>query len=219
MPYGIHWEWRGFGTLEPGVEERIRRLPLAYPTARSVTDHYIWAPGLTTNIKLRSWSSGTSLKFKRLLRNDAQLGVQLWMELEEEDYQFPIAPAAIANLQDELKVELGMTAVRWTDETLLTRLRAAGAQLVRISKLRWLFRWQTDARLAFVDLAELSCPVRTFTVGVEDALGITDAHDARQTGEARDLVLEAKESLGLPDGLTRLSYLEAVASWQENGFL
>lgn len=219
MPYGTHWEWRGFGTLDQSVRERITRLPRAYPTPHSVTDQYVWMPGLKTNIKLRSWPGGASLKFKRLLSDDARHGVQLWMEREEEDYQFPIAPAAIANLQDELKVELGMTAGRWTDETLLTRLRAAGAQLVRISKLRWLFRWQRDARLAFVDLAELSCPVRTFTVGVEDALGITDAHDARQTGEARDLVLEARESLGLPDGLTRLSYLEAVASWQENGFL
>ncbi len=219
MPYGTHWEWRGFGTLDPEVEERIMRLPRAYPTPRSVTDQYIWTPGLTTNVKLRSWSGGASLKFKRLLQNDAEIGLQLWMEREDEDHQFPVTRGTIAELEDELNVELGVSGERCTYGSLLAGLGSARVKLIPVEKLRWLFRWPSDVGHVFVDLAELGRPVHTQTVGIEDALGTSGVDDDQLTGMARDLVLEARESLGLPDGLRRLSYLEAVASWEEKGLV
>jgi hypothetical protein len=213
MPYGIHWEWRGFGTIEPDLRKRISQLPLAYPTARKVTDRYLWTPALTTNIKLRLWRDGASLKFKRSCDEHSAHGAELWAESLAEDFIFPLTPDVVALLSEELGVDLGQPRNLADPKALLHEVGAAGVRVVTVEKTRWLHQWQEGAFRTFVEAARITSPHHVHTVGIEDHMGL-DAVSSRQAiDSALQAVVRARESLSLPGNLQSQSYLSAIAKW------
>ncbi len=219
MPYGLHWEWRGFGGLDRQLKHRITQLPLAYPTARAITDRYLWVPGLGTNIKLRSWPGGASLKFKHRHRSDPEGAMGLWVERAEEDHLFPLPPSVIARLSAELSRELPPKDGAWEYDELLAGLNGAGVQVIAVEKRRRLFRWSDDDRTAFVDLSDIQSPERIGTVGIEDGMGLSDASTPTAVAAAREAVVTARNQFGLPANLKEASYLEALATWARGGCL
>ena len=79
MADGTHWEWRGFGHAEEGFRREFERLPLKYSTPwEETTDEYVWFPGGSINVKLRSGGSQEGLKLKRFLETSGDL--ELWLE-------------------------------------------------------------------------------------------------------------------------------------------
>ena len=189
------------------------RLPLAYPIARTVTDEYLWVDGLDTNIKLRSWPNGASLKFKHKLESAPEHGTDLWQEDLQQDFAFPLEGEAISLLTQLLGRDLGLRSPVLDPGTLLQAIRNRGVKAVTVSKLRWLYSW-TDGRLrTFVELAELSTPVEQVTVGIEDCHDLSERSSEHELKLAQDAVVETKRSLGLPGGLISGSYLTVVAKW------
>jgi len=213
----MHWEWRGFGRLDSNLRDRIAQLPLAYPTARTITDRYLWVPDLGTNIKLRSWPGGASLKFKHRYRSDPTDVLGLWIERPEEDHLFPLPPSVIAQVSAELRRELRTKDGTWDCDELLAELDTTGVQVITVEKWRRLFRWSRDDSAAFVELAEIQSPERIGTVGIEDGMGLSDASVPAAVATAREVVLLAKDQLGLPAKLKEASYLEALATWARGG--
>jgi hypothetical protein len=213
----MHWEWRGFGRLDPRLRERIAQLPLAYPTARTITDRYLWVPGLGANIKLRSWPGGTSLKFKYPYRSDPTDEMGLWIERPEEDHLFPLPPSVVTQVSTELCRELRPKDGTWGCDELLAELHATGVQVVTVQKWRRLFRWSHEDSVAFVELAEIQSPEQIETVGIEDGMGLSDASVPAAVATAREVVLTAKDQFGLPANLKETDYLEALATWAGGG--
>ena len=215
----MHWEWRCFGRLDPHLRDRIAQLPLAYPTARAVTDRYLWVPGLGTNIKLRSWPGGGSLKFKRCYRRDPTDAMGLWIERPEEDHPFPLPPSVVARVSAELCREIRPKEGTWDCDELLAALDATGVHVIAVQKWRRLFRWSQQDSSAFVELAELRSPEQIETVGIEDGMGLSDISVPAAVATAHDVVVTAKAQFGLPANLKEASYLTALATWVRGGSL
>ena len=98
MAFGAHWEWRGFGALDPALRRRLESLPRKFATRQRLADEYLFVPGCPLNVKLREGD----LKFKRML--EVSQGLEQWLEDESENYPFPVAP----ELAEKLARELGI---------------------------------------------------------------------------------------------------------------
>jgi len=219
MAYGIHWEWRGFGAVDPEVERRISALPAAEVPERSVTDRYLWVPGATRNVKVRVWPGGGSLKVKRLLSAGAPSGPSLWREDPEEDYPLPIAASVLARVVKPLGIELsGRAGAAIADPHVLVELvrGAAGeCRIVEVRKRRRTFEWRAGAVPLLVELAEIAAPERTASVGIEDAAGLSARSPDTALAAARWAVIEGIPLFGA--GLRSLTYPQAVAEWARGG--
>lgn len=210
MAIGEHWEWRGFGSLPPGVRLRIEALPLKFPEPQRITDEYFWLPGVRINVKLRKEGAFESLKFKRLV--EASGGLERWCEDAAETYPFPLGPDVVGKLFAELGMppRVPPVAARDAAEALLAlrRLAPSVARVV-VEKMRWQREWDGGApcrsgwggghRGVIVEIAEVFSPERITSIGIED--------------EAREAVEAARSELGLPAGLRTLSYLDALGVW------
>ena len=209
MAIGEHWEWRGFGSLSPGVRSRIEALPLKFPEPQRITDEYFWLPGVRINVKLRREGDIESLKFKRLLEESR--GIEKWHEDVAETYAFPLAPEVVGKLFRELGVpppEPPAPARDAAEALLALRRLAPSVARVVVDKVRWQREWRGAGpgggrRRVIIEVAEISHPERITSVGVED-----------ETGEA---VEAARADLGLPAGLRTLSYLDALGVWAGGG--
>jgi len=215
MAYGLHWEWRGFGRLDDRVRGRIARLPPLGARPVSVCDQYIWVPGCSVNVKLRSWRSAAGLKFKRLIEHDGNLQVQLWLERPEEDRAFPIQPPVMLELATILDVELPVDRVIADCAEFIAVLQAAAAtvHVIRVEKLRRTFVWGEGANTVLVDLADIHAPIVTTTVGLEDSAHLQDGSSATAVRGAGRSVTAARSDLGLPADLETKSYLDVLPTW------
>jgi hypothetical protein len=219
MAYGLHWEWRGFGTLDPEVRQRIERLPPLFPGDLAGVDSYYWYPGCDVNLKLRDFAARAGVKLKRLHEVDAETGLQLWLEDEREDYPFPLQPDAVRRLGGSLGVDVSPPLRPMGRCTLLTLLRQARPDLVvvAVQKTRSIRRWTAGDREVLVEIAEIASPERVTSVGVEDGAGLADSASEEEMAAAKLDVTAVLEELGLPGALTAGSYLEAVAAWATGG--
>jgi hypothetical protein len=209
----MHWEWRGFGTIDATVRERLEQLPLAYPTARTVTDHYLWTPRLEANIKIRSWRDSANLKFKRLHSVDAACRVQLWIEPAAEDHPFPLGPDVLATLARELGVTLTSDDAGANPSILMDQLGHLGVRLVTIEKHRRLFRWESEQYRTLVDWCEIAAPERVDSLGIEDDCGISSLSTSDEMTLAVEAVATARRTLEVDSILQTRTYLEAIAAW------
>ncbi len=219
MAYGLHWEWRGFGALDPEVRRRIEHLPRLFPGDLAGVDSYYWYPGCDVNLKLRDWEIRAGVKLKRLHDVDAGTGLQLWLEDEREDYPFPLQPDAVHRLADALGVDVSPPPRPMGRCTLLTLLREARPNLVvvAVQKTRSIRRWAAAGREVLVEIAEIASPERVTSVGVEDRAGLSGSASEEEMAAAKRDVTAALEGLGLPGALTAVSYLEAVGAWAAGG--
>jgi hypothetical protein len=219
MAYGLHWEWRGFGALDPEVRRRIENLPRLFPGDLAGVDSYYWYPGCDVNLKLRDFEARAGVKLKRLRDVDAETGLQLWLEDEREDYPFPLQPDAVRRLTGALGVDTSPPPRPMGRCTLLTLLREArpGLVVVAVQKTRSIRRWTAGDREVLVDIAEIASPERVTSVGVEDGAGLVGSASEEEMAAAKLDVTAALGALGLPGTLTAASYLEAVAAWAAGG--
>jgi hypothetical protein len=215
MAYGLHWEWRGFGYLEDAVRKRIAGLrPLDLPR-RKTHDQYVWKPGCAVNVKLRSTDSTSSLKFKRLIRDDRELELQLWLERANEDYAFPIQPQVVSELAKILDIELSVDGSIARPGDLIAVLQDAskGLGVVSVEKSRYAFAWYHGSDAVLVDLTEIRSPVATVTVGLEDTAQLGDYSSEASISAAGLTVAAARAALGLPDGMMAKSYVDVLRTW------
>ncbi len=215
MAYGLHWEWRGFGKLSDRNRARITQLRSIGNWTRKIRDRYLWYPGCRANVKLRSWGASEGLKFKRLVEEDKELKLQLWLERRDEDYAFPVEPNVVRQLAHVLEIELAQFDLAANSEELVDRLRSVAGQVrtVVVQKSRRTYVWQQGDERVLVDLAEIHSPVATTSVGLENLSGLSESSSRDAIGAARRSVVVARTSLELPAGLETLSYVEALARW------
>jgi len=197
------------------VRSRVERMrPLRGAHARLV-DRYLWFPGCAINVKLRSLFGGESLKFKRLVEGDDQRQLQLWLEKAEEDYVFPVARRAVAELSRSMKVDLPTHSdISNSDELLhLLQTSADEVHIVTVRKTRRSYVWSSGEMAVLVDVGEISSPEQTATIGIEDLMNLNEFSSRAKVTEARDSVAAARTEIGLPGELETSSYLHMLTSW------
>jgi hypothetical protein len=57
MAFGVHWEWRGFGSVSDAFFGRYGNLAYEFGPQK-IEDIYIWVPGLEVNLKIREGEEG-----------------------------------------------------------------------------------------------------------------------------------------------------------------
>jgi len=210
MAFGTHWEWRAFGTPP------LRALVAALGSERRLdpddagdgrTDDYLWVPGMRGNVKLREGS----LKFKRFV--EARGGFELWTELEEDVFDFPLTDAAARLVQAELPgtppgsvAEWGTDVDRFKDA--LSHFRPA-VRIVSVRKERITFGQAAPDDSFTVELAEILAPEPTFSIAVE---GPPLAH-SRDHAAGLEKMHEIVHDLGLPGSMRVCGYLPMLARW------
>lgn len=219
MAYGVHWEWRGFGTIDGVTEARILALPAAAVPERMVTDAYLWRPGLRDNVKLREWEGGGSLKVKRQLDPGPGDGTSLWIEEPDEDYGFPLSGAALERVLSVLELDTPgpppAVPVRAADLLAWVAGATPVPRRVEVRKRRRSFVRHRGPVPVLVELAEIDRPERIRSLGIEDMAGLDSTAPAERTALARRCVSEAAAVLGA--GLRVLTYPEAVGIWAGGG--
>ena len=206
MATGIHWEWRGFGQLREPLQSKIASLSPLYPAPIDSRDRYLWFPGCSINVKLRSGLEN-GLKFKRFLKRQGQL--ELWEERAEELYPFPLEPAIFRLLAKTLKFTPNAFPDHpvETESMLLQYLEGSVPQIQVIE----VYKRRTGARLAvpsprgpadvIVEVAHIRSPEPTWSVALEETTGLRDGSSRQRLDRARSVVEAALQYLGLPDGL------------------
>ena len=136
MAWGLHWEWRGFGTVSAAFGERFAQLD-PYLEAQAFEDVYVWAPALSANIKIRI-GADDSLKFKWLRAR--QRPFELWEERAQDLFSFPLQREAwelLAASLGECEIAIGTPPNGPLDRKIVTSaLEKAGCRLVLVRKRR-----------------------------------------------------------------------------------
>ena len=218
MAYGLHWEWRGFGEISQEVRSRVDKLKPLHSSPSKLVDRYLWFPGCTVNVKLRSLYGGESLKFKRLVEGDDHQQLQLWLEKAEEDHAFPLARKAVEELSRAMKVDLPTQTDIANSKELLHLLQTSTdeVQVVTVRKTRRSYVWSSGDKVVLVDLGKISSPEQTATIGLEDLTGLNESSSREKVIAARDAMSAARDAMSLPGELETASYLEALTRWVGN---
>ena len=200
MPYGKHWEWRGFGQTEATFRSWFKTLPFLYPPSSTpLRDDYLWTPACVHNVKLRH----DALKFKRFLERRGAF--ERWLEDESELLPFPLDAAHLHELEALLDVRLPEIPQQPVDRATLLALIARAeppVRVVTVIKRRRLARWTPAGLNANVVLewTRIAQPLATETVAIEhDDLGIVQAAHARLASHLA--------------GLEAMNYLQAIGRW------
>lgn len=212
MSYGLHWEWRGFGAIDPDARRQIQHLP-PIGGSTTVTDRYVWYPGLAINVKVREWTGGESLKLKRLLRRDEVLDVELWEEREDEDYPLPLTTEdfrSILRALDWGHLPATPPADREALEDLLVHA-SPGGRLITVTKRRQIYAAVVDQVPVRIEVADIAEPEVLTSVGIEDQLGLRGDSPPELQARGRDAVSAVRDELEL--GLESRSYLDALGFW------
>jgi hypothetical protein len=180
MPYGEHWEWRGFGQTDADFRAWFKTLPFLYPPSeKPLRDEYLWTPGCVHNVKLRY----DALKFKRFIAR--QGAFERWREDETEFLPFPLDAEQVRELEGLLGIKLPEIPKGSVDRATLLALIARAVppvHLIPVIKRRHLARW-TPAGLEATIILEwtrIQQPRSIETVALEhEELPILQAAHAR----------------------------------------
>lgn len=214
MPYGLHWEWRGFGQLAPSLRTTLEGLKTKYPEPQRVTDEYLWVPGCNINVKFRTKQDVQSLKFKHLHRVDEVLEAELWLEDPQEEYGLPVAPITVRRMMDALGLRLPVPEHARSREELLKLLASAGVRVVTVEKLRrqYVVDAGSDGVPIIVEWAQVLAPEPIDSIAIESDMELTNTSPAEEVQRAGAAVARVRDSLGAAVS-RRLNYLEALAFW------
>ena len=222
----MHWEWRGFGTISQSFRDTCAQLEKAYPDAsgpQKVEDIYFWVPELSVNLKVRE-GTGTEdgLKIKRLL--DTRDGIEKWLEDPDEIYLFPLGRTALNKLWQELaKVGIELPdapAAGLSRAATLALLTEADSEIreVKVKKERDEVLWRSSEHVVKIEIAEITSPRNTVSVGLENWTEEVDA--SLSDAELYAAILAAKRALEIDqENLKAMSYLEAIGTWASEGRL
>ncbi|HEY79580.1 MAG TPA: hypothetical protein G4O05_00685 [Caldilineae bacterium] len=199
MPFGEHWEWRGFGHASPQFRAWFQSLPPLYPPNKALLrDAYLWTPGCMHNVKLRS----DALKLKRFIAR--QGAFERWLEDPRDLLPFPLHPEHVRQVQALLNAHFPSIpqepASREAFLALVARARPPVRVIVAL-KQRRLSRWRLPSgEEVIVEWTQLHQPERVETVAME--------HDNLQT------LIRAWEGLSSHlAGLRPMNYLTFIARW------
>ena len=212
MALGLHWEWRGFGSVSSRFAESYRELPLLFKT-QTVEDSYLWIPGLSVNAKLRSGADG-DLKFKRLKERDGEL--EKWFEKPEEIFDFPLSINAWKILSGVLKT-VNVELPEWTEKArnrdeVLNILREKDCRIVSMMKQRDARLLKTKHADIKVEWASISGPQQLTSIALES--GFENPEQNLTDEEAKEALLIAIQELELQiEPLQVMSYLGAIEKW------
>jgi hypothetical protein len=169
-------------------------------------------------VKLRSCRGVETLKFKHLVEEDERLQLQLWLEKAEDDYAFPLAQTAVNEFSRTLGFDLPTqgSIAKISELLRLIRTMTTDVQIVAVEKTRRSFVWVSENSAVLIDVADISSPRHTLTIGLEDLTGINEFSSRHEVMAARDAVSAARDAMGLPGDLKTSSYLEALTKWVGN---
>jgi len=200
MPFGTHWEWRGFGQTEEEFRAWFKTLPFFYPPSETpLRDEYLWTLRCRHNVKLRY----DALKFKRFLEQRGAF--ERWQEDESEFLSFPLTPAQVRELERLLDTHLPDFPLQPVDRAQLLALIADAdppVHRVTVIKRRRLARWtpaDLDATL-ILEWTRIEQPRAIETVAFEHKdLAVVQAAHARLASHLA--------------GLQPMNYLQAIGRW------
>jgi hypothetical protein len=216
MAIGVHWEWRGFGTVSDEFSKRFLELESLFPP-QCVEDVYLWTAGFKINCKVRDLEA-EPLKFKRLQAKDGQL--EQWAENSEDILRFPLQPEGwdvLTKVFASADLTLGSYPGEANRETTLARLKVAGAQRVSTTKLRVSYLWQGPNGGVKVEWTCISSPQNILSIGLENWDDEDEGAGLPDELAKEDIHASIKE-LGLDkESLSPMNYLDAVAVWASGG--
>jgi hypothetical protein len=212
MAFGTHWEWRGFGEISAGFMDRFGRLVHEFGP-QGVDDLYIWAPGLVTNLKIRTGEMG-GLKFKRFVARDGRL--ECWSEDPDELFDFPLTEDAWQMLAAELAgagFDPGSYPAHAPDrDETVSLLKKAGCRLVHVSKEREGRWWPGPNGRVLVERTAVHKPQPILSISLESE----DTRDGLTDDQAKEDLRAALAALGLEnESLSVMSYMDALARWND----
>ena len=203
MPFGDHWEWRGFGQALSEFQHWFRDLPPLYSPRQQLPteDIYLWTPASVHNVKLR----GDALKFKRFLAREGPY--ERWLEDERDWLPFPLSPHHLRTLARLLGIHLPQAPDRAIDRDVLLQLLARAhppVHQVTVLKRRRLARWpHSTSEEVIVEWTHILRPVAVETVALE--------HPSLPV--LRNAHIRLEPLLGA--GLEAMNYLQAIGRWLE----
>ncbi|MFH5832405.1 hypothetical protein ACG2F4_08415 [Halalkalibaculum sp. DA3122] len=213
MAYGMHWEWRGFGSISSRFARSFLLLPDFYDT-HQITDHYLWIPGMEVNAKFRKGIE-SGLKFKRLKQKKGDF--EIWLEDEDELYEFPLEKEAWESLGRLLGgVDIRIPA--YPDlppdrETTAQMLQEAGCKIVTMKKQRETRKLEMTEGTVLVEWTAIMEPQSVNSIGLETW---SDQDTDMANGQALQLIKQAHATLDLPqESMQPMNYLDAVKQWAE----
>ncbi len=202
MPYGTHWEWRGFGRTGEDFRAWFKTLLFLYPPSDTpLRDEYLWTPDCVHNVKLRY----DALKFKRFLERRGAF--ERWQEDESDFLPFPLGPKPLQELAGLLGVTLPRTPMQPVDRATLLALIAQAeppVRVVTVLKRRRLARW-TPAGLdatVILEWTRIEQPEAIETVALEhEDLAVVQAARAQLAPHLTEM--------------QPMNYLQAIAGWSD----
>lgn len=218
MAVGTHWEWRAFGTptlvAVLRVTEALDKHFGPDDPGKHQVDEYLVTPNTEVNVKLREGA----LKFKRRL--EVQGGFELWTELDDENFPFPLQPEAFEFLEEHMGLRVDRK-MRTAGDSLATfrgvldEFRSV-VRVVPVAKHRIQYELPVDARVLLVELAEIKEPERTWSICIEgENLGATNDALARARDQSLQRLASACEELDLPGGMRVEGYMQWLSNWFE----
>lgn len=218
MAYGLHWEWRGFGTLDDATIERVSALG-ATSDVLEVVDHYIWTPHISVNLKVRSWAGGRRLKVKRPVDRIAETGIELWAEHPEDDHELPIPSDTATHVLRESGLPLRVSGASVDAADLLERVRRTGpdVRVVSVRKVRSWAATRVGKTMLQVERADILEPQRIGSLGIEDVSGLQRESPPQLFKQAHEAVRALYNRLA--PQWEPSNYMRAVASWARGGLI
>lgn len=212
MAYGKHWEWRAFGGISPRFAKSFLLLPTLYDS-HEVIDDYLWIPGLEVNAKFRKGVE-EGLKFKR--QEQKKGNFEIWIEDEEEIYEFPLDAEAWKSLNTMFEnTEINLPEYPATPpdrETTANLLEEAGCKILTTTKQRETRMLEMKNGTVLVEWGIISSPQQCVSIGLETWSQSETANLADD--DALNTLKEALRKLNLDaEPLTPMNYLDAVKQW------
>lgn len=219
MTEGLHWEWRGFGTVTGRFVKSYCDLPILFEQ-QEVEDLYLWIPGLEVNAKFRTGAEG-GLKLKRIRDRDGCF--EKWHEDPGEIFDFPLNPRAWKSLSDVLKTA-NLHLPDSPDEE-ITRERAvkllteSGCKTLLVKKTREAKKWQAPNGFVKLEWASVSGPQPVVSIGLENwydedaPAELSDESAKKDLSSAVDFFELNREPLKI------MNYMKAVELWSDEQFI
>lgn len=216
MAYGSHWEWRGFGGVDARFTKRFRSLSKLIDQ-HSQSDYYIYAPGLTTNLKIRQGKE-SGLKFKHPGKTDGDF--EIWSEYEDELFEFPLPSKGLDLLEDTLNsTDLGPinsipSGINNPGDT-LPWLKEIGCRVIEVEKAREIRELHLSTDTILVEWTCIYKPQALISISVESEH--FEKSDKQQSSKNLKLIKSAYRKLELHRlPLLPRNYSDAVAIWAKS---
>ena len=213
MAFGMHWEWRGFGSVSEAFFERYGSLAYGYGPLK-VEDIYLWTSGLKVNLKIREGEEG-GLKFKRPFGRDGCF--QRWVERPGDLYPLPLQRQGWEVLAAEL-ADAGLVLGPYPEEApdhdqLLFLLERTGCQSVLVVKDRGGRWWQGPNGRVLVEWSLVQKPQILLSVSLESEDLSAEGNELTD-GQARADLQAAIAEFDLDhESLVSMNYMDVLAMW------